>query len=105
MGEKVSISTTRQSRVILKFARLVRESDEKGIVQRRAGFAFKNMKVSGSGSAINLQRNVGSVLMMPFRLGELFSRGPEKTILKSFDGCMKSGEMLIVLGRKYPYSL
>lgn len=79
--------------------KMVRDSDEKGIVQRRAGFAFKNLKVSGSGSAINLQQNVGSVLMAPFRVGELFSRGPEKTILNSFDGCLKSGEMLIVLGR------
>lgn len=37
--------------------------------------------------------------MSLFRFGETFSRGPEKTILNSFDGCVKSGEMLIVLGR------
>lgn len=74
-------------------------SDEAGVVQRRAGFCFKNLKVSGSGSAINLQMNVGSVLMMPLRLGEVFRRGPEKTILNSFDGVLRSGEMLVVLGR------
>lgn len=37
--------------------------------------------------------------MAPLRVGEFFGKGPEKTILNSFDGILKSGEMLIVLGR------
>lgn len=73
--------------------------DEKNVVQRRAGIVWKNLKVCGSGSAINLQKNVASLLMMPLRLRESFGKGPEKTILNSFDGILKSGEMLIVLGR------
>ncbi len=77
----------------------MRLMDEKNIIRRRAGFVFKNLKVSGSGSAINLQKNVGSVLMSPLRLREFFGKGPEKTILNSFDGVLKSGEMLVVLGR------
>jgi ATP-binding cassette subfamily G (WHITE) protein 2 (PDR) len=72
---------------------------ENNVVERRAGFTFKNLKVSGSGSAINLQKNVASVLLAPFRIGEFFSKGAEKTILNSFDGVLKSGEMLVVLGR------
>lgn len=74
-------------------------SDEAEIVRRRAGFAFKNLNVTGSGSAINLQQNVGSIFMLPIRLGEMLRSGPEKTILNSFDGVLKSGEMLVVLGR------
>jgi ATP-binding cassette, subfamily G (WHITE), member 2, PDR len=73
--------------------------DENNIVQRRAGFVFKNLRVSGTGSAINLQQTVGSVLMAPLRWREFFDKGPEKIILNSFDGVLKSGEMLIVLGR------
>lgn len=79
--------------------RLIRIQDEHNIVQRRAGFVFKNLKVSGAGSAINLQQTVGSLLMAPLRLRELFDRSPEKTLLNGFDGVLKSGEMLVVLGR------
>jgi len=77
----------------------MRLADEKGVIQRRAGIVWKNLKVCGSGSAINLQKNVGSLLMTPFRLRESFGKGPEKIILNSFDGVLKSGEMLVVLGR------
>jgi ABC-type multidrug transport system ATPase subunit len=37
--------------------------------------------------------------MAPLRFGEFFGKGPEKTILNEFDGVLKSGEMLVVLGR------
>lgn len=73
--------------------------DENNVLQRRAGFIFKNLKVSGTGSAINLQQTVGSTLMAPLRFREFFEKGPEKTILNSFDGVLKAGEMLVVLGR------
>lgn len=73
--------------------------DENNVIQRRAGIVWKNLKVCGSGSAINLQKNVGSLLLAPLRIGEFFGRGPEKTILNEFDGVLKSGEMLVVLGR------
>lgn len=42
---------------------------------------------------------MGSLLLSPLRFGEFFSKGPEKTILNEFDGVLKSGEMLVVLGR------
>ena len=73
--------------------------DDRNVVQRRAGIVFKNLKVCGSGSAINLQKNVGSLLLAPVRLGEFFGKEPEKTILNDFEGVLKSGEMLVVLGR------
>jgi len=73
--------------------------DENNVIQRRAGVVWKNLRVCGSGSAVNLQKNVGSPLFAPLRLREFFGKGPEKTILKEFNGVVKSGEMLIVLGR------
>jgi ATP-binding cassette subfamily G (WHITE) protein 2 (PDR) len=78
---------------------MMRLIDENDVIQRRAGIVWKNLKVCGSGSAINLQTTVASLLMAPFRLRESFGKGPEKTILNSFDGVLKSGEMLVVLGR------
>ena len=77
----------------------MRLMDENEVIQRRAGIVWKNLKVCGSGSAINLQKNVGSLFMAPLRFGEFFGKGPEKTILNEFDGVLKSGEMLVVLGR------
>ena len=85
---------------VYKWARmLMRLQDEHHITQRRAGIVWKNLKVSGSGSAINLQKDVSSVLLAPLRFREFFGKGPEKTILNEFDGVLKSGEMLVVLGR------
>jgi ATP-binding cassette, subfamily G (WHITE), member 2, PDR len=77
----------------------MRLMDQNEVIQRRAGIIWKSLKVCGSGSAINLQKNVGSLLLSPLRLREFFSKGPEKTILNEFDGVLKSGEMLVVLGR------
>lgn len=73
--------------------------DQNNVIQRRAGIVWKHLKVCGSGSAINLQKNVGSLFLAPLRIREMFGGGAEKTILNDFDGVLKSGEMLVVLGR------
>ncbi|KAK3059406.1 hypothetical protein LTS18_010948, partial [Coniosporium uncinatum] len=80
---------------------LMRVLDEEDIRVKRAGIVFKDLNVKGSGAALQLQKTVASILMLPFRLGEVFSIGrkTEKHILKDFHGILKSGEMLIVLGR------
>lgn len=68
---------------------------------KRAGVAYKDLSVSGTGDSMRLQSTVGSFLMAPARLGEHISFGSKKPkpILHRFDGLMKSGELLIVLGR------
>ena len=75
--------------------------EEDGIKQRRAGFTFKNLDVSGTGAALQLQGTVGSVFMAPFHLRETLNQGhkSEKHILRNFNGSVRSGEMLVVLGR------
>lgn len=75
--------------------------DEEEIRIKRAGVAFRNVHVSGTVNALNLQSTLGSTLSSPLRIGSLFSFGkkPHKQILHSFDGLVKSGELLIVLGR------
>lgn len=79
----------------------MRAMDEDDIKWARAGFTFKNLNVSGSGSALSIQSDVAAPLLAPFRLGEYFNFGknPHKKILRDFDGVVRSGEMLIVLGR------
>ena len=77
----------------------VRQSQEERVAERKAGITFKNLNVFGSGSGITFQQNVGSVLMAPLRFREFFGKGPEKQILRNFEGVLKTGEMLVVLGR------
>lgn len=73
--------------------------EQQGIRQRRAGFAFRDLNVSGTGAAVQLQKNVGSAFMIPLRLREELGHAPEKQILRNFNGSVRQGEMLIVLGR------
>jgi ATP-binding cassette subfamily G (WHITE) protein 2 (PDR) len=80
---------------------IMRAIDQDDVKMARAGITMKNVTVRGTGSALNLQKNVGSVLMAPLRFSENFSFGKKssKTIIRDFDILMKNGEMLIVLGR------
>lgn len=79
----------------------MRAVDQDDIKIARAGVTMKDVTVRGTGAALNLQKNVGSILMSPLRLPELVNFGskPSKTIIRNFDVLMKTGEMLIVLGR------
>lgn len=79
----------------------VRRATERGIDRKGTGVAFRNLDVYGSGSALQIQQTVGSLLTSPLRLGEFFSFGKKepKHILHGFDGLLQKGEMLLVLGR------
>lgn len=79
----------------------IRELSEKGLSDRQIGVSFRNLDVFGSGDAIQLQKTVGDILLTPLRIGEFFSFGKKepKHILNNFNGLVKSGELLVVLGR------
>ncbi|KAK3046433.1 hypothetical protein LTR09_012072 [Extremus antarcticus] len=79
----------------------LRLMDEEGIKLRNSGLVFKGIDVTGTGSALNIQDNVSGMLMAPLRLYENFNFGKKqpKQIPRNFDGLVKSGELLIVLGR------
>ena len=68
---------------------------------RKLGLVYKNLNIFGSGAALQLQQTVADYVLAPFRIGQWFSVGKKehKQILRNFDGVIKSGEMLIVLGR------
>jgi ATP-binding cassette subfamily G (WHITE) protein 2 (PDR) len=62
---------------------------------------FKKLNVYGSGAALQYQDTVTSTLSAPFRLPQILreSHSPQRRILKDFNGLLKSGELLLVLGR------
>ena len=74
-----------------------------GFKVKRTGIAFRNVNVRGTGPALSIQSTVGSLLTTPLRAGEIWSsrRKVPRHILKDFNGLVKSGELLVVLGRPY----
>lgn len=70
--------------------------------QRVAGVAYKNLSAHGFGEATDYQKTFGNY---PLEAGGLFKRliGKRRQtkiqILRNFDGLVRSGEMLVVLGR------
>ncbi|PYI28297.1 putative ABC multidrug transporter [Aspergillus indologenus CBS 114.80] len=75
--------------------------NEGGIQQKEAAIYFENLRVSGTGSALQLQQTVSDLITAPLRPRETFNLGPKtpKQILRGFDGVLESGELLLVLGR------
>lgn len=69
--------------------------------QRAAGVSFRNLSVHGYGSPTDYQKDVfNSVLQVGALFRMINGTGKQKIqILRDFDGLVKSGEMLVVLGR------
>jgi ATP-binding cassette, subfamily G (WHITE), member 2, PDR len=68
---------------------------------RTAGVSFRNLNVHGFGTPTDYQKTFGNY---PLEVGTIFNsltgRGKSKIdILRNFDGLIRSGEMLVVLGR------
>lgn len=89
------------------FGRTRQESSEEEKT-RHLGVVFKNLTVKGMGVGAALQPSVGDLFLDPLRfIKNVFTKGPRKsagkppvrTILDDFSGCIKPGEMLLVLGR------
>ncbi|KAJ5813395.1 uncharacterized protein N7503_000145 [Penicillium pulvis] len=75
--------------------------DPDRFLSRSAGVAFKKLSVHGFGSPTDYQKDVFNILLT---IGGLFRGlvGSDKQkvqILNNFNGLVKSGEMLVVLGR------
>lgn len=75
---------------------------------RHVGVVFKNLTVKGMGLGAALQPTTGDIFMgLPRLIKGLFSKGPKtvgkkenvREILSDFTGCIKPGEMVLVLGR------
>ncbi|KAJ4360097.1 uncharacterized protein N0V89_000656 [Didymosphaeria variabile] len=81
-----------------KFLKMFRNQlEDVGHSMMQVGIAYKNLNVYGKGEALQLQKTVGNSFMVQ----DMFKGGKKqhKHILRNFDGIVKSGELLIVLGR------
>lgn len=97
-----TLDPTDKSFDVVKWAKnFVKIVEDEGIPFKRTGVMWKDLSVSGTGEALQLQQTVSSVCQAPIRPGEHFSFGKKepKHILHSFDGLLTSGELLVVLGR------
>ncbi|KAI0481005.1 ABC-2 type transporter [Xylariaceae sp. FL0804] len=75
---------------------------------RHSGVIFRNLTVKGIGLGASLQPTVGDFFLgLPRFLKNLVTKGPKaavakppvRELLSNFDGCVRPGEMLLVLGR------
>ncbi|CAG8953551.1 hypothetical protein HYFRA_00010008 [Hymenoscyphus fraxineus] len=80
----------------------IQSRDPERYPARVAGVAYKNLSAHGFGEATDYQKTFGNY---PLEAGSLFKkligRGHKSKIqiLRNFDGLIRSGEMLVVLGR------
>ena len=81
---------------------MLSENEQRGHQLREMGLAFRDLDVSGHGVGAKYHATVGSVLV-PFQtiagMVRQMLHPPVKHILKGVTGCVKPGEMLLVLGR------
>jgi ATP-binding cassette, subfamily G (WHITE), member 2, SNQ2 len=75
---------------------------------RHSGVIFRGLTVRGVGLGSSLQPTVGDFFLgLPRKLGKLFTQGPKaamakppvRELISNFDGCVRPGELLLVLGR------
>lgn len=75
---------------------------------RHAGVCWRDLNVSGVGLGASLQPTIGDIFMnLPRFIKNLVRKGPKaatgkppvRKILTDFNGCVRPGEMLLVLGR------
>lgn len=75
---------------------------------RHSGVIFRDLTVHGVGLGASLQPTVGDLFLgLPRTLAKLFTKGPKAVLAKPpvrelishIDGCVRPGELLLVLGR------
>ncbi|WFD29917.1 hypothetical protein MSPP1_000931 [Malassezia sp. CBS 17886] len=86
-----------------KYLRMQREEQHaRGNEIPEMGLAFRGLRVTGYGTGAKFGQSVGTMLTSPLRamsgIRELL-HPKVKVILDDIDGCVKPGEMLLVLGR------
>ncbi|OJJ07745.1 hypothetical protein ASPVEDRAFT_178581 [Aspergillus versicolor CBS 583.65] len=85
----------------MKMVLAVRSRDPDRYPNLTTGVSFKNLSVHGFGSPTDYQKDVFNCLL---EVGTMIRRAlgiamPRIQILRDFDGLIKSGEMLVVLGK------
>ncbi|KAH9077823.1 ABC-2 type transporter-domain-containing protein [Lactarius deliciosus] len=79
---------------------IMKKRDRAGIQSRELGVMFRDLRVVGLGAAISYQPTIGSVFNLKVILEKIqaLRRPPLRNILSGFEGVVRPGEMLLVLG-------
>ncbi|KAI9742696.1 MAG: hypothetical protein M1818_003837 [Claussenomyces sp. TS43310] len=94
------IETRAEDWELMPEIRLVKQQNEKDELKgRKLGVTWKNLTVKGVGADAAFNENVGSQFDIPSHIREARHQAPQKTIIENSHGCVKPGEMLLVLGR------
>ena len=75
------------------------QSKKDNVKSRKLGVTWKNLTVKGVGADSAINENVGSQFNIPKIVKEARQGAPLRTIIDNSHGCVKPGEMLLVLGR------
>lgn len=70
-----------------------------GFKNPRLGVTWSNLSIRGTGADAAFHENVTSQFNVPRKIKEARRGAPKKTIIDQSYGCVKPGEMLLVLGR------
>lgn len=97
MEEKSSNSA--QWHLKSKIDRFQERDTSSGFPRRELGVTWQNLTVEAVSADAAIHENVGSQFNIPQLIKESRHKRPMKTILDNSHGCVKPGEMLLVLGR------
>jgi len=75
------------------------QGEKDSVKGRKLGVTWTNLTVKGVGADAAINENVVSQFNIPRIIGEKRHGAPLKTIIENCHGCVKPGEMLLVLGR------
>lgn len=81
---------------------VIARAEREGLAFRELGIAFENLSVFGKDQSYTYLSTMSDVLRGPVgavRSAREAKRIPDRAILDNFDGIVKTGEMLLVLGR------
>lgn len=76
-----------------------KQGEKDAVKGRKLGVTWTNLTVKGVGADAAINENVGSQFNIPRAIKEGKNKEPLKTIIENSHGCVKPGEMLLVLGR------
>ncbi|GEQ67986.1 hypothetical protein JCM33374_g1652 [Metschnikowia sp. JCM 33374] len=77
-------------------------AEKEGLVLRELGVSFEDLSVFGKDQTYTYLETMSDIVQGPYaaiRSAREAKKIPDRAILDSFDGVVKSGEMLLVLGR------
>lgn len=75
------------------------ELEHFGMTRRELGVTWKNVSVDVVSAEASIHENIFSQWHIPRLIKESLHKPPVRTILQDSHGCVKPGEMLLVLGR------